>query len=204
MRISEFLPNPAGKDADGEWFELHNDASTTQNIRGWFIQNQKGKKFIFSHVELAPDEYVVWSYRTTKLQLRNTNEMLSLYDASGVLRDALGFQGNAREGEGVIRTGETSAFTLSPTPGAANVLVRAPLPKKSVRMQAASSGTEIVSIADRYSTEHSRVHAGSNAMQDSALAGVAVSGIAIACAGAAVALWIAKKAQLLDKKNDAL
>ena len=37
VSISEWLPNPKGKDADGEWFELVNTGDTDINLSGWRI-----------------------------------------------------------------------------------------------------------------------------------------------------------------------
>lgn len=100
--IQEFLPNPAGKDADGETITLRNAGKETAHLNGWRIQNAAGKSVQLDGRTLEPGETLTLPYRTTKLALRNNGETLSLYDVNGNLVDELGYTGSAVEGR-VIR-----------------------------------------------------------------------------------------------------
>ena len=42
--ISEFLPNPPGKDADGEWIELLT-RNQAVDLSGWVLKDASGKSF---------------------------------------------------------------------------------------------------------------------------------------------------------------
>jgi hypothetical protein len=123
MIISEFLPNPIGKDAEGEWIELFNDSENAVNLNGWQIKDASGKTFFFKN-KIDPGEYLVFDYKTTKISLNNNTETLFLYDPKGNLIDKAEFVGAAPEGKSLIRQNSQFIFTDEPTPGAANKLSR--------------------------------------------------------------------------------
>lgn len=113
MIIYEFLPNPIGKDADGEWIKLFNDAGAAVNLGGWRIKDVLGKTFSFppkadqlmvdKQVVVDSGEYLTLDYKTTKISLNNNGETLFLYDASGNLVDKAEYAGSAAEGKSLIR-----------------------------------------------------------------------------------------------------
>lgn len=103
MIISEFLPNPIGKDTDGEWIKLFNDAVVTVNLDGWQIKDASGKTFSFKQTAINPGEYLTLDYKTTKISLNNNGETLFLYNASGNLVDKAEYAGSAVEGKNLIR-----------------------------------------------------------------------------------------------------
>ena len=122
MLISEFLPNPVGKDTEGEWFELFNDGSAQINLKGWVIKDASGKKFTFpKETPVEPGAYLKINYSESKISLNNNGEMLFLYDFSGNLIDKMEYQGKAPEGQSLIWQGDELVFTESPTPGQINV-----------------------------------------------------------------------------------
>jgi len=119
--INEWLPNPTGDDAAGEWAELLNTGSSTVNLRGWSLVLGNGKKFVAGDTAIAPQGYLVLPRSVTKLVLRNQDETLSLYDAQSTLQDTTHFTGAATEGKSFARDGDI--FVLAnPTPGAPNVI----------------------------------------------------------------------------------
>lgn len=103
MIIYEFLPNPVGKDTNGEWIKLFNDANAAVNLGGWQIKDASGKTFSFKQVTINSGEYLTFDYKTTKISLNNNGETLFLYDASGNLVDKAEHIGNAAEGKILIR-----------------------------------------------------------------------------------------------------
>jgi len=118
--INEWLPNPRGADAEGEWVELVNLGTTTENLSGWAISASGGKKVSLSIV-LNPGEYKVFRRVDTKLTLKNSGETLVLRDAQGKTVSVSAYKGSAFEGKSYARL-PSGDFTFSvPTPGARNV-----------------------------------------------------------------------------------
>ncbi len=121
MIISEFLPNPIGKDTDGEFIELFNDSLSQINLSGWKLKDASGKIFTFGNQTLKAGEYLVLNYKTTKITLNNDAETLFLFDSSGNLIDKAEFSGVAPEAKSFSQQG--SKFVLSKiTAGKANII----------------------------------------------------------------------------------
>jgi len=126
--LNEWLPNPTGADAAGEFIELYNSGGATVNLNGWALATEKGKKFSLTGRSIPAHGYLVLKRSSTKLSLRNTDGGLSLYDARGIRTDYGNFDGSAPEGKSFSRvdhgTGPAEHFTfVYPTPGAQNKTV---------------------------------------------------------------------------------
>ncbi len=121
MIINEFLPNPVGKDTDGEWIELFNNSQEVIALDGWRIKDTSGKIFIFKNQEINPGEYLVLDYKTTKISLNNNGETIFLYNQKGDLIDRAEFVGPAPEGKSLARQNNQFVFTDKPTPGKTNI-----------------------------------------------------------------------------------
>ena len=106
MVIQEFLPNPRGKDMDGEYIALRNDEAMAVSLRGWVIKDASGKTFRLDAYTVGPNEILTLPYATTRITLNNSGETLFLYDAAGTLLDTVGYEGSAAEGRVVRRTTE--------------------------------------------------------------------------------------------------
>jgi len=131
--IDEWLPNPVGPDANGEFVELWNNGNALTDLGGWTLRTDK-KKFKLSG-SIRANEYLVLPRSKTKLALKNTDGVLFLYDAAGKLVDQSTFVGSAPEGESFDRANynvydKTSIHNTiqqfvwgKPTPGAKNALV---------------------------------------------------------------------------------
>lgn len=132
--IDEWLPNPAGADAKGEFIELWNNGDAPVNLSGWSLTADHKKKFKLPGFVRA-NEYSVFKRSETKLALKNTDGKLFLYDAAGNLIDQSAFDGSAPEGESFNRVvyrgpdasgadGAIQQFVWGkPTPGAKNAAV---------------------------------------------------------------------------------
>jgi hypothetical protein len=123
--INEWLPNPVGADAAGEFVELYNNGDTSVSLSGWVLKTENGKKFSLAGRSVAAHGYLVLKRSATKLALRNTDGGLSLYDPRGALVDGGNFLGSAPEGKSFSRAdyGASPAqhFAFAdPTPGAPN------------------------------------------------------------------------------------
>lgn len=123
--INEWLPNPVGSDAAGEWLELWNNGPA-QTLSGWQLADKSGKRFTLGQGALIErDGFLILPRSATKLTLRNSDEELFLYNAQRRLVDSVVFPGTAPEGKSVSRLGDLFLLT-EPTPGRPNAQV-APL-----------------------------------------------------------------------------
>lgn len=142
--INEFLPNPVGKDTDGEFIELFNDSQNEINLTGWQLKDASGKSFILKNQKLGPAEYLVFDYKTTKISLNNNAETLLLYDQNGNLIDKAEFTGSAPEGKSLIRKNNKFVFTDKPTPAKANIFesaetAKSPIPQSNLSANVAAN-----------------------------------------------------------------
>lgn len=120
LRINEWLPNPTGTDTTSEWIELVNSGETPILTGGYKLQ--AGKKVIaLPSYTLQPNEYLVLPRTQTKLTLKNTDEVVLLYNPAGHVIDQSTFIGSAPEGKSFSRTGERFLFA-DPTPGKQNAM----------------------------------------------------------------------------------
>ena len=124
MIIKEFLPNPAGRDQEGEYVKLFNDSDRAVFLNGWKLKDAAGKTFELSG-RLAAGQELVLPYSQTKISLNNSGEKLFLYDVSGKLVDELGYAGQAEEGK-IIQRLATSELATSES-SANNELLNYPI-----------------------------------------------------------------------------
>lgn len=117
--INEWLPNPIGSDADGEWIELWNGGEAAVNLRGWSLKTASGKKFVLGNREIGENDYLLLRRSESKLTLKNQDGAVILYDEAGRLAHEASFLGSAPEGKSISRVGEDFIFS-EPTPGKAN------------------------------------------------------------------------------------
>lgn len=102
MIIKSFLPDPVGKDTEGEEITLFNNGIETVGLQGWFVKDAAGKEFFLRGV-IEPNTDLVLPYSKTKIQLNNNGETVSLYNIEGNLVDELSYVGKATEGKIVER-----------------------------------------------------------------------------------------------------
>jgi hypothetical protein len=122
MIISEFLPNPVGKDTDGEWIEFFNGGISLVDLRGWSVKDASGKTFKFiKETPVEPGGYFKLDYSQSKISINNSGEKFFLYDSSGKLADKAEYSGSAPEGSSLARRGDLFVFTESPTPSSVNI-----------------------------------------------------------------------------------
>ncbi len=118
--ISEWLPNPAGSDAQGEWVELWNDGPDVIDLSGWKLTADSGKGYTLNGVRMSGGEFVVLRRPATRLTLRNTDGSVALTERNGAVVDQATFVGVAPEGMSANRAVSGRAMFAEPTPGAPN------------------------------------------------------------------------------------
>jgi len=101
--INEWLPNPEGKDADGEFVELFNSGSEAVNVSGWSLKANSKTKFSLSG-QIEVGDFLVFKKPGLKISLVNTDGEISLFDAGGKLVDRQRFLGLAQEGKSFSKT----------------------------------------------------------------------------------------------------
>lgn len=126
--INEWLPNPVGPDAAGEFIELYNSGGAAAGLNGWFLKTEKDKKFLLAGRSIPAHGYLLLRRSVTKLPLRNADGELSLYAPNGTLADRGSFPGSAPERKSFSRVdyqvGPAQHFAfVDPTPDAANKTV---------------------------------------------------------------------------------
>lgn len=98
VSIKEFLPNPVGKDADGEYIKIFNDGKDAVILNGWSVKDASGKISSLSG-SLDGGKELSLPYSQTKISLNNSGETIYLYDNAGKLVNELSYAGQAEEGK---------------------------------------------------------------------------------------------------------
>ncbi len=117
--INEFLPDPEGADASGEWVELLNTADAVASLGGWSIENSAGKKFIFKGEEIGARSFLVVRRSNTKFTLKNQDEVITLFNSEGQQVDQASLMGTAQSGKTYNRieiSGKAHFLPGEPTP----------------------------------------------------------------------------------------
>jgi len=125
LYINEWLPNPVGNDAAGEFIELYNSGGAAANLSGYALGDGAKKTFSLNGYTIPPGAYLVLDHAQDKLTLKNTDGALWLYGPGGQVVDGATFAGAAPEGKSFSRvnygTAPIAHFAFEyPTPGAAN------------------------------------------------------------------------------------
>lgn len=126
--INEWMPNPVGADAAGEFIELYNSGALPVSLNGYTLSVGGKKRTPLAGRTIAAGGYLVLKKADTKLSLKNTDGALFLYGPDGRLADQASFEGSAPEGKSFSRvdyrasTAGHFAFT-DPTPGKGNASV---------------------------------------------------------------------------------
>jgi hypothetical protein len=126
--INEWLPNPVGNDATGEFVELYNGGTGGVHLDSYSLGDGAKKTFSLAGYSIPPGGYLVLKKAQDKLSLKNTGGEVLLYGPAGRVVDQASFAGTAPEGKSFSRvdygTAPIAHFAFEyPTPGAANKTV---------------------------------------------------------------------------------
>ncbi len=75
--INEWLPNPAGADAQSEFVEIFNSGDEPVSLNGWVLKTSGGGKLKLKGM-IGGGQYLVLNRSETKLVLKNSGESLFL------------------------------------------------------------------------------------------------------------------------------
>ena len=99
--INEFLANPVGSDASGEFIELKNTSSTAVDLTRWQLDDADGGSSPYTipaGTSLSGFEIRSWSRSVTKIALNNDGDSVRLFDPSGELKASRDYN-TASEGQ---------------------------------------------------------------------------------------------------------
>lgn len=120
LLLNELLPDPVGKDEDGEFIELANYGEQSADLTGWLLQDAKGKTFALPTALIEPGAARQFPYTETKLTLTNSGGTTRLVNETGGLIDEVSY-GAAPTGKSYARDATRRwGWNDRPTPGAAN------------------------------------------------------------------------------------
>ncbi len=122
--LNEIFPNPKGSD-DSEWIEIKNIGDMSVNLENWYLQDESGKKYIFSKnnfdsLILLEDQFITVEYSISKITLNNSSEKIFLFDGSGNKVDET-FYLNAPESQSFARFENSWQWTKTITPSTENI-----------------------------------------------------------------------------------
>ncbi len=117
--ISELLPNPST--AQSEYVELiAPDADV--DISDWTLIDKGGTVYVFPKgTVVTRSSSLVIDRATSKIVLNNDGDVITLKRLDGTVADEVTY-GAADKGSSYARDGDVWAWTITPTPGAANVI----------------------------------------------------------------------------------
>ena len=154
--INEFLPNPVGDDAVGEFIELYNPGETDSNISGWQLDDQEGGSKPYTlpaGFSLAAGEYRVVYREDSGLALNNTGDSVRLLDPDEVVQAEVIYESSVPEGHSVNRNNDGEYVqSTTVTPGIKNVLTL-PTPKPSSSPKVSSVKGSIATVSSQSGDE---------------------------------------------------
>ncbi|MDA1168919.1 MAG: lamin tail domain-containing protein [bacterium] len=135
IHINEFLSNPKGDDAVGEFIELVNAGSESVDISEWVLDDvgdAGSAPFSIPDETVIPGNGFVSFYRTlTKISLNNDSDHVRLIRPDAVVQDDVSYT-DTKEAHSYNRTdAEKYEKSSTLTPGAANIItsISTPTPK---------------------------------------------------------------------------
>ncbi|MFA4830729.1 MAG: lamin tail domain-containing protein [Patescibacteria group bacterium] len=142
IRVSEFIPNPAGSDA-AEFIELWNPTAEEIDISQLKLDDEEGGSRAYTIPDgtiIAAGEYKVFGKQETKLALNNVSDSVRILYPDGTILTEVRYD-DAPEGASYAPdTDENWTWTASITPGEANIIS---VPK-------AVAGTKITKNKSKY------------------------------------------------------
>jgi len=99
--IKEVLPNPVGKDTEGEWIKVINEGAEAINLNGWSISDASGKTFYINDT-ISSKEELVFQHTLTNISLNNNGDTVILKNNIGETIDSLSYTNQVSDDEIVI------------------------------------------------------------------------------------------------------
>lgn len=121
--INEFLPNPEGKDTEGEFIELQNRGDKEIDLSAWQIDDCEDQgsapHTLPENTKIEADSYLVIYYQDTKINLNNDGDCARLITPDGQAIDEITY-GKSPEGQSYSRQNVNHWQWTIPSPGQDN------------------------------------------------------------------------------------
>lgn len=124
IKISEFLPNPAGADS-AEFIELYNFGDADMDVSGFKLDDEDGGSSPYNIPEktiIKAGDYLVFANWETKISLNNTDDVVRLLNMNNIMMEEISYD-DVIEGSSYSRN-ENDAWLWSATvtPGKKNII----------------------------------------------------------------------------------
>lgn len=124
LLINELLPNPKGKDQEGEFIELVSLESAGVSLAGWKLTDGAKTYSLGDSATIEGGGFLNLPYSTTRLTLKNSGGELKLVDPFGATVSGVAYA-SAKEGQAFARVELSTRWqwTEQPTPGSENEII---------------------------------------------------------------------------------
>ncbi|NCU41807.1 MAG: PKD domain-containing protein [Candidatus Moranbacteria bacterium] len=119
-KIVAFMPNPSGRDSDGEWIEIHNEEEEVIDLFGWSLATGENfekltKHPIREHISIQPKKSIK-IYRTqSAFSLRNSSGVIELRQPHEKVSDSISYVKTKILDDEEYRLSSGSWIWISPT-----------------------------------------------------------------------------------------
>lgn len=135
LEITEIFPDPAMPQTDdlNEFIEVHNPHSTPVNVGGYVLQagSDFHYQYTFPTMSIEAGRYVAIVSEGSHISLSNSGTSVRLLSPSGEVLDEVASYGKAKVGQSWSKVGDSWAWSVKPTPGAANQALASNLPPQA-------------------------------------------------------------------------
>ena len=124
--INEILPSPDGADEENEWIELYNTNNFEVDLSSWKIKDKEGSITTYSlpeNTKISVYGYLVFKRPDTKITLNNTTDGLMIYWPDEKIIDSMAYE-KAPANQSYNRIRGNWQWSISPTPGAKNIITQ--------------------------------------------------------------------------------
>ena len=132
LLISEFIPNPEGKDEENEWIEIFNKSDKITNISFWKIATEAKEFSLPANTLISPFSFLVLSRNATKISLPNSNGAVKLLYPNGQISQEIKY-GKTKQGQSIaMESANKYTWTIIPTPGSQNIISSSGKPNNQI------------------------------------------------------------------------
>lgn len=140
--INEFLPNPIGDDAAGEFIELFNPSEQTADLSGWQLDDAAAGSKAYAlpaGTIVGARTYRVFMREQTGIALNNTGDEVRLLDPVGKVHVQAHYNESAPDGQSYNWMAGSYVRSTTTTPGSANVVIEPTTKDKEEKAASAST-----------------------------------------------------------------
>lgn len=151
LELSEFMPNPKGRDAGAEWIEIYNPGDKEFSLADWSLDDDGTPGLLSASSWKLPADtvapalgYLVLTVPANTFSLNNSgSDAVRLFDELGRIRLQQAYQGPAKEGYSYMKNSSGQwVWSSFSTPGSVNLTVTPVVYAQSIRINEALPNPE--------------------------------------------------------------